>query len=163
VEFARNGGNRAVARFPKVGDTGLEPVVPGSLRTVSTSAAGTPANGAVEPFPPDFERHIGVPDAAVISDWELIAEAVLVARAQDTNPRTIAKYELHLGHFADVDQLKAYAKQWNIAVEWDGDALVFNGSVEHQWAILKLLDEDGTTGPVSGRRYESAAKRRVGN
>ena len=31
----------------------------------------------------------------------LSAEAVLVARAQDTNPRTIAKYELHLGHFAN--------------------------------------------------------------
>ena len=40
-------------------------------------------------------------ERCVIRDWELIAEAVLVARAQDTNPRTIAKYELHHGHFAN--------------------------------------------------------------
>ena len=71
------------------------------LRTVSTSPAGAPANDAVEPFALRFEGSPGVPYAAVIRDWELIAEAVLVARAQDINARTIAKYELHLGHYAD--------------------------------------------------------------
>jgi Domain of unknown function (DUF4868) len=61
----------------------------------------------------------------------------------------------------DVAKLKDYAKRWNIHVDWKGDALVFDGSIERQWGILKLLDEDGTTGPVTGRKYESAAKRRV--
>jgi hypothetical protein len=59
------------------------------------------------------------------------------------------------------DELKAYAEEWKIGVEWDNEGLVFNGSIEHQWGILKLLDEDGTRGPVSGRHYESSAKRRV--
>jgi hypothetical protein len=60
-----------------------------------------------------------------------------------------------------VDTLKAYAKERGIAVEWDGDALVFDGSIDHQHAILKLLDEDRTHGPVSGRTYDSAAKQAV--
>jgi hypothetical protein len=60
-----------------------------------------------------------------------------------------------------VPELKRYAEERGIAVEWRGDALVFDGSVEHQFAILKLLDEDRTHGPVSGRTYDSAAKQAV--
>lgn len=62
---------------------------------------------------------------------------------------------------SSVDELKAYAAQYAINVAWDGDELVFDGSLEGQWAILKLLDEDRTEGPVSGRHYESASKRQV--
>lgn len=58
-------------------------------------------------------------------------------------------------------QLQDYATKFQIKVTWDGDALVFDGSLEGQWAILKLLDEDRTEGPVSHRHYESAAKREV--
>jgi hypothetical protein len=60
-----------------------------------------------------------------------------------------------------VDTLKSYAKERGIDVEWDGDALVFDGSIEHQQAILKLLDEGRTLGPVSGRTFDSAAKQAV--
>ncbi|HET7418146.1 MAG TPA: Kiwa anti-phage protein KwaB-like domain-containing protein [Solirubrobacterales bacterium] len=60
-----------------------------------------------------------------------------------------------------ISELKQYALEREIAVEWDGDALVFDGSLEHQFAILKLLDEDRTHGPVSGRTYDSAAKQAV--
>lgn len=60
-----------------------------------------------------------------------------------------------------IDELKQYAIEREIAVEWEGDALVFDGSIEHQFAILKLLDEDRTHGPVSGRTYDSAAKQAV--
>lgn len=60
-----------------------------------------------------------------------------------------------------IAELKQYAIEREIAVEWDGDALVFDGSIEHQFAILKLLDEDRTHGPVSGRTYDSAAKQAV--
>lgn len=60
-----------------------------------------------------------------------------------------------------VAELKAYAAERAIPVEWDGDALVFDGSIERQSAILKLLDEDRTHGPVSGRTYDTAAKQAV--
>jgi hypothetical protein len=60
-----------------------------------------------------------------------------------------------------IETLKTYAEERGIDVEWDGDALVFNGSLDHQHAILKLLDEDRTHGPVSGRTYDSAAKQAV--
>jgi hypothetical protein len=60
-----------------------------------------------------------------------------------------------------VKELKAYAKTHKIVVEWDKDALVFDGSIDAQWGILKLLDEDRTDGPVSGRVYESSSKRTI--
>jgi hypothetical protein len=60
-----------------------------------------------------------------------------------------------------VETLKSYAQERGIEVEWDGDALVFDGSIEHQQAILKLLDEGRTLGPVSGRTFDSAAKQVV--
>lgn len=64
-------------------------------------------------------------------------------------------------HTQPIEALKKYAEDYNIAVQWDGDALVFDDTFEGQWAVLKLLDEDRTEGPVSHRKYESAAKRLV--
>ena len=58
-------------------------------------------------------------------------------------------------------ELKRYAQAYGIEVAWDGDQLVFDGSLEGQWSILKLLDEDRTEGPVTHRHYESAAKREL--
>ncbi len=60
-----------------------------------------------------------------------------------------------------VPVLKQYAQQRRIDVQWHGDALVYENTIEKQWNILKLLDEDRTEGPVSGRTYESSAKRQV--
>jgi hypothetical protein len=57
--------------------------------------------------------------------------------------------------------MKDYAMEFDIAVTWDGDSLVFDGSLESQWSILKLLDEYRTEGPVTHRHYESAAKREI--
>lgn len=61
-------------------------------------------------------------------------------------------------------KLKQYAQDYTLDVKWGGaddNDLVFEGTLEGQWKILKLLDEDRTRGPVSGRHYESAAKRTV--
>jgi Domain of unknown function (DUF4868) len=73
--------------------------------------------------------------------------------------RRVAENGLHLT--SSIEQLKAYASQYRIRVEWEEDDLVFDGSLEGQWAILKLLDEDRTEGPVSHRHYESSAKREI--
>lgn len=90
--------------------------------------------------------------------------AELTRRCQTSVPmaskvRRIAERGLHLT--STITELKAYANMYGIKVQWDGDQLVFDGSLENQWAILKLLDEDRTEGPISHRHYESAAKREV--
>jgi hypothetical protein len=59
----------------------------------------------------------------------------------------------------DIDELKKYASEYEIAVEWDGDSLVFEDTFTTQWSILILLDEDRTEGPVSHRKYEASSKR----
>jgi hypothetical protein len=73
--------------------------------------------------------------------------------------RRVAERGLHLT--SNSTQLRDYAEKYKIAVKWDKDDLVFDGSLEGQWAILKLLDEDRTEGPLSHRHYESADKREV--
>jgi hypothetical protein len=73
--------------------------------------------------------------------------------------KRISETGLHLT--STPTDLQDYAKRYKIQVKWEGEALVFDGSLEGQWAILKLLDEDRTEGPVSGRHFESAAKRQI--
>jgi hypothetical protein len=36
--------------------------------------------------------------------------------------------------------------------------MVFDGSMERQWNILRLLDEAHTLGPVTGKHWDSASK-----
>jgi hypothetical protein len=60
-----------------------------------------------------------------------------------------------------VAELKKYGAERAIEITWEGDALVFEPTLERQWNVLKLLDEDRTVGPVTGRTYESSAKRQV--
>lgn len=61
-----------------------------------------------------------------------------------------------------IADLKSYSTRYpGLGVEWDGDALVFDASIEKQFAILKLLDEAGYTGDLSGEQFEAAGKRRI--
>jgi hypothetical protein len=60
-----------------------------------------------------------------------------------------------------IADLKKYAQERKIDVTWNGNALVYENSIEKQWNILKLLNEDHTLGPVSGRTFDSPVKRRV--
>lgn len=88
----------------------------------------------------------------------------MIARCQSSVPmasklKRISERGLHLT--STPAELKEYANTFGINVQWQGDELVFDGSLEGQWNILKLLDEDRTQGPVSHRHYESAAKREV--
>jgi hypothetical protein len=109
--------------------------------------------------------------AAVADHVAAIAEKVgivnadqMVARCQSSVPmasklKRVAERGLHLT--ATPAEMKDYAVKFGITVTWDGDSLVFDGSLEGQWSILKLLDEDRTEGPVTHRHYESAAKREI--
>lgn len=64
-------------------------------------------------------------------------------------------------HTKPPDVLRKYANDYSIAVEWNGDQLVFDGSVEKQWNILRLLDEARTLGPVTGKHWDTSSKTEV--
>jgi Domain of unknown function (DUF4868) len=94
----------------------------------------------------------------------IVNEEKFIQRCQSNVPmasklRRVAERGIHLTH--SVDELRQYAIEWDIPVEWDGDKLVFDESLAGQWNILILLDEDRTEGPVSHRKYESASKREI--
>jgi hypothetical protein len=61
-----------------------------------------------------------------------------------------------------IDVLREYSDRFpELGVEWNGNALVFDGSLEKQWSILRLLDEAGFTGELSGEKFEAPAKRHL--
>jgi hypothetical protein len=102
--------------------------------------------------------------AAIVEKVGIVNADQMVARCQSSVPmasklKKVAERGLHLT--ATPAEMKDYAMEFDIAVTWDGDSLVFDGSLESQWSILKLLDEDRTEGPVTHRHYESAAKREI--
>ncbi len=59
------------------------------------------------------------------------------------------------------EELRKYGAERGIDVTWNGDTMVYENTIEKQWNILKLLDEDHTVGPVSGRTFDSPAKRQI--
>ena len=67
------------------------------------------------------------------------------------------------GHYKKpISVLHEYSDRYpELGVEWNGDALVFDGSLEKQWSILRLLDEAGFTGELSGEKFEAPAKRHL--
>lgn len=61
-------------------------------------------------------------------------------------------------HTRAPDVLRKYGQDYSIDVDWNGDRMVFDGSMEKQWNILRLLDEAHTLGPVTGKHWDSASK-----
>jgi hypothetical protein len=55
-------------------------------------------------------------------------------------------------------QLRTYGHDYGIEVDWNGDRMIFDGSVEKQWNILRLLDEARTLGPVTGKHWDTSSK-----
>jgi hypothetical protein len=64
-------------------------------------------------------------------------------------------------HTRPPDVLRKYAAEYSIAVDWNEDNMVFDGSVEKQWNILRLLDEARTLGPVTGKHWDTSSKIQV--
>jgi hypothetical protein len=70
----------------------------------------------------------------------------------------IDRADMHTRPAAD---LRKYGNDFSIHVDWDDDDMVFDDSVEHQWNILRLLDEAHTLGPVTGKHWDSSSKTEV--
>lgn len=54
--------------------------------------------------------------------------------------------------------LRTYGEEYGIDVVWNGDKMVFDGSLAKQGNILRLLDEGRTLGPVTGKHWETSSK-----
>lgn len=61
-------------------------------------------------------------------------------------------------HTKPVGELRKYAEDYNIEIQWDGDEMVFDPSLNNQWNILRLLDEARTLGPVTGKHWDTSSK-----
>jgi hypothetical protein len=72
--------------------------------------------------------------------------------------RIIARADMHT---RPPDVLRKYGNDYKIEVTWSADAMVFDGSVERQWNILRLLDEAHTLGPVTGKKWDTSTKTEV--
>jgi hypothetical protein len=87
-----------------------------------------------------------------------------IERCQKT-PSMASKLEsvIEQGHYKKpLSVLRDYSDRYpELGVQWNGDALVFDGSLEKQWSILRLLDEAGFTGELSGEKFEAPAKRHL--
>jgi hypothetical protein len=64
-------------------------------------------------------------------------------------------------HTRSPAELQKYATEYDIPVDWKGEELVFDGSIEKQWSILRLLDEARTLGPVTGKHWDTSGKTQV--
>lgn len=88
--------------------------------------------------------------------------AEFIGRCQ-TTPSMASKLETIIDqklYEKPVAELKAYSERYpQLGVKWDGEELVFEGDLKHQWSILRLFDEAGFTGELSGDQFEAAAKR----
>jgi hypothetical protein len=102
--------------------------------------------------------------ATLINEIAIDNSAEFVERCQKT-PSMASKLEnvIDQGHYKKpISVLREYSDRYpGLKVEWNGDALVFDGSLEKQWAILRLLDEAGFTGELSGEKFEAPAKRHL--
>jgi hypothetical protein len=102
--------------------------------------------------------------ATVTTEIAVVNSAEFVERCQKT-PSMASKLEsvIEQEHYKKpISVLREYSDRYpELKVEWDGDALVFDGSLEKQWAILRLLDEAGFTGELSGEKFEAPAKRHL--
>jgi hypothetical protein len=61
-------------------------------------------------------------------------------------------------HTRPPEVLRNYGNEYGIDVDWNGDRMVFDDSVEKQWNILRLLDEARTLGPVTSKHWETSSK-----
>jgi hypothetical protein len=104
----------------------------------------------VEEHVASLTQHIGIDNADEFVN-RIKAYPAMMVKLQ----RIIERADMHT---RSPDVLRNYGEEYGIAVEWKGDRLVFDGSVEKQWNILRLLDEARTLGPVTGKHWETSSK-----
>jgi hypothetical protein len=95
-------------------------------------------------------QHVGIDNLSEFSQRIKDTPAMMVKLA-----RIIERADMHT---RPPEVLRRYGEEYGIEIEWSGDRMVFEGSVERQWNILRLLDEARTLGPVTGKHWETSTK-----
>jgi hypothetical protein len=98
-------------------------------------------------------QHIGIDNLTQFSH-RIKAYPAMMVKLQ----RILERADMHT---RPPDVLRQYASDYSIAITWNGDRMVFDGSVENQWNILRLLDEARTLGPVTGKHWDTSSKTEV--
>lgn len=98
-------------------------------------------------------QHVGIINMSDLADRIKTTPAMAVKLS-----RIIERADMHT---RPPRVLRQYGKDYNIVIEWDRDQMVFDGSVENQWNILRLLDEARTLGPVTGKKWDTSSKTEV--
>jgi hypothetical protein len=102
--------------------------------------------------------------ATLTAELSIDSAADFIDRCQKT-PAMASKLEsvIEQEHYKKpLPVLRDYSQRYpELGVAWSGDALVFEGSLEKQWSILRLLDEAGFTGELSGEKFEAPGKRHL--
>jgi len=98
-------------------------------------------------------QHVGIDNLGDLSDRIKVYPAMMVKLQ-----RIIERADMHT---RPVEDLRRYGQEYSIDVHWNGDRMVFDGSVEKQWNILRLLDEARTLGPVTGKHWDTSSKTEV--
>lgn len=100
-----------------------------------------------------ISQHVKITNIAALADRIKTTPAMAVKLS-----RIIERADMHT---KPPQILRQYGKDYNILVDWKKDAMVFDGSVEKQWNILRLLDEARTLGPVTGKKWDTSSKTEV--
>ncbi len=99
--------------------------------------------------------------AAVTQTLTVVGQADLATRcAGNLNMAVKLQRIISRGEYKkwSVAQLKSYSQKYQPAIQWQGDAVVFDGSLGHQWDILKMLDEAWFTAELSQEHFEATSK-----
>jgi hypothetical protein len=131
-----------------------------SMILVLNSAGFHASFRTIEALREAVTEHVGT----LTAELDIDNSPEFTERCQKT-PAMASKLEgvIEQGHYKKpITVLKAYSDKYpELGVQWNGDALVFDGSLERQWSILRLLDEAGFTGELSGEKFEAPAKRHL--
>lgn len=95
-------------------------------------------------------QHVGIDNLDALADRIKSYPAMAVKLS-----RIIDRTDMHT---RPPSVLRDYGKEYGIEVAWDDDRMIFDGSVEKQWNILRLLDEARTLGPVTGKKWDTSSK-----
>lgn len=98
-------------------------------------------------------QHVGIDNLDAFSE-RIKAFPGMMVKLQ----RIIERADMHT---RSADELRKYSEEYAITIHWNGDQMVFDESVEHQWNILRLLDEARTLGPVTGKHWDTSSKTEV--
>lgn len=109
----------------------------------------------------EMERAVEAHIDAISERVNILGKDVLIERCR-RSPAMMTKLQKVIDqklYDKPIEQLQAYSQQYpGLGVVWQGDELIYDGALDRQWSILRLFDEAGFTGGLSGEQFLSKSK-----